>query len=55
MKTRERIKHGFESERDFRRNYAFTSNDYRIQQIRAEGFIVPWHIVDKEKKEFLVE
>jgi hypothetical protein len=51
MKTIKRIDYGFESDQNFRRSYAFTSNDFRIQQIKNEGFVVPWHIVDKEKKE----
>ncbi|GAB1450355.1 hypothetical protein MASR2M47_04110 [Draconibacterium sp.] len=55
MKTREKINYGFESKQDFQRNYSFTSNDFRIQQIRNQGFIVPWHVVDKGKEKFLVE
>jgi hypothetical protein len=55
MKTRKRVNYGFESDQDFRRNYAFTSSDFRIQQINTEGFIVPWHIVERKDRELLVE
>ena len=54
MKTTERNDLGFKRELHYRNNYAFGANDYRIQQVRNQNFIVPWQIVENEKKEVLV-
>lgn len=55
MKTSEKMDYGFKSEQHFQNNYAFSSKDFRIHQIQNQNFIVPWQVVEKDKKEVLVE
>jgi hypothetical protein len=55
MKTSEKMKFGFESEQHFKNNYSFSSKDFRINQIQNQNFVVPWQIMEKEKKEILVD
>ncbi len=54
MKTLEKMDYGFESERHFQNNYASSLKDFRIDQIRNQNFIVPWQIMENEKKEVFV-
>jgi len=55
MKTTEKIDYGFKSELQFRNNYSFFDNDLRIKQLENRNFIVPWQMVETDKKEVLVE
>lgn len=55
MKTSEKMNYGFKSEQHYQNNYAFSSKDFRINQIKNQNFIVPWQIVEKEKKEVSVD
>lgn len=55
MKTSEKMNYGFESDQHFKNNYAFSSRDFRIQQIRNQSFVVPWQIIEKEKKDVFAE
>lgn len=55
MKTSEKMNFGFKSELHYQNNYAFSSKDFRIHQIQNQNFIVPWQIIEKEKKEVRVD
>jgi hypothetical protein len=55
MKTTEKNDYGFRSELQFRNNYSFFDNDLRIKQLENRNFIVPWQMVETDKKEVLVE
>jgi hypothetical protein len=55
MKTTEETDFGFKSELQFHYNYSFFDNDLRIKQLENHDFIVPWQMVETEKKEVLVE
>lgn len=53
MKTTEKIDYGFKSELQFRNNISFFDNGLRIKQIEDQNFIVPWQMVEPDKKEVL--
>jgi hypothetical protein len=55
MRTMEKMDSGFKNNLQFRNNYTSLENNYRIQQFRNQKFIVPWQVVETEKKEFRVE
>ncbi len=55
MKTSEKTNYGFESERNYKNNTAFSSKDFRIRQVQNQNFIVPWQVVENEKKEVRVD
>ena len=55
MKETEKTDFGFKSELQFRINYSFFNNDLRIKQLKNQNFIVPWQMVEFDKKEILVE
>ena len=51
MKATERTDFGLKSELQFRNNYSFFDNDLRIKQLENHNFIVPWQVVENDKKE----
>ncbi len=55
MKTIEREDYGYKSDLQFRNNFTSLENKFKIQKALNQGFVVPWQIVEKDKKEFLVE
>ena len=55
MKTIERMDYGFKNDLQFRTNFTSLENNFKIQKARNQGFVVPWQIVENDKKEFLVE
>lgn len=55
MRTMEKMDSGFKNNLQFRSNYTSLENNYKIQQVRNQSFIVPWQVIEKEKKEFRVE
>jgi hypothetical protein len=55
MKTVEKIDYGNRNEQQFRNNYSFFENEFRIKQLENQNFIVPWQMVKIQKKEVLVE
>ncbi len=55
MKTQEKMNYGFERDQLFKNDYAFSSDDFRIHQIQNQNFIVPWQIIEKEKRQVLTD
>jgi len=55
MKTTEKIDYSFKNELQYRNKYSFMDNDLRVKQIANQNFIVPWQMVETEKKEIFVE
>lgn len=55
MKASEKTDYGFKNELQFRNHYSFFENDLRIKQLENRNFIVPWQLVENEKKEVFVE
>lgn len=55
MKEAGKIDYDINKEQKFRNNYSFLENDFRIQQIRKQEFVVPWQMVEDDKKKVLVE
>jgi hypothetical protein len=55
MKATEKTDLRFKSELQFRNNYSFFENNLRIKQLEIQNFIVPWQLVEYDKKEILVE
>lgn len=55
MKTIERMDYGFKYDLQFRNNFTSLENNFKIQQALNQDFVVPWQIVEKDKKDFLVE
>ncbi len=55
MKTTEKIDYGFRSDQQFRNDYSSFENGFRIKQIDNQRFIVPWQLVETEKRKFAVE
>ncbi len=54
MKTKGKTEPGFKSEYQYRNNYTFSGNDFRIQQIRNQNFVVPWQICEIETKKEVI-
>jgi hypothetical protein len=55
MKTTEEIDYGFKSKQQFHEKYALVNYEIRIKQAGYQNFIVPWQMVETEKKEVFVE
>lgn len=55
MKTAEKIDYGFKNELHYRNNYSFIDKDLRFKQLANQDFIVPWQMVETDKKEIFVE
>jgi len=55
MKTTEEIDYGFKSKLQFRDKYSLMNYEIRIRHTDNQNFIVPWQMVENEKKEVLVE
>jgi hypothetical protein len=55
MKASEKIDYRFKDEQHFRNNYSFYDNDFRVNQIKNQNFIVPWQLVENNKTEVVVK
>lgn len=55
MKTSEKTDYRFKYEQHFRNNYSFNDNDFRVNQIKNQNFIVPWQLVENDKAEVVVK
>ena len=55
MKEAGKIDYDINREQQFRNNYSFLEHDFRIQQVLNQEFVVPWQMVDDDKKKVLVE
>ena len=55
MKTIERMDYGFKNELQFRNNYASLEYNFKIQKTLNQGFVVPWQLVENDRKEYLVK
>jgi len=55
MKTTEKIDYSFRNELHYRNNYSFLNEDLRVKQLGNQNFIVPWQMVETDKKEIFVE
>ena len=55
MKTAEEIDNGFKNKQQFHEKYALVNYEIRIKPSENQNFIVPWQMVETEKKEVFVE
>lgn len=55
MKTFEKMDYGSKNDQQFRNNFSSLESKFKVQQVRNQDFVVPWHVVEKDKKKFLVE
>lgn len=55
MKTSEKTDQGIKGKNKFPRDFSIFENDFRVKQIYNQSFIVPWQMVEYEKKEFVVQ
>lgn len=55
MKAFEKTDYRFKREQLFRSNYSFYENDFRVQQIKNQNFVVPWQLVENEITEVIVK
>lgn len=55
MKTSEKTDQYIKGKSGFRRNFSFPGNDFRVKQIYNQSFVVPWQMIEYEKKEFVVQ
>ena len=55
MKTSEKTDQNLKGKNEFRRNFSFFENDFRVKQIYNRSFVVPWQLNEYEKKEFVVQ
>jgi hypothetical protein len=55
MKTSEKTDQGLKGKEEFRKSFSFFENDFRVKQIYNRSFVVPWQMVEFEKKEFVLQ
>jgi hypothetical protein len=55
MKTTEEIVYGFKNKLQFHDKNSLLNYEIRIKNTDNHNFIVPWQMVEKTKKEVLVE
>ena len=55
MKTTEEIDYGFKNKLQVHDKYSLLNYEIRIRHTDNQNFIVPWQMVETEKKEVLVE
>lgn len=55
MKTTDEIEQGFKNKQKIHEKFALVNYEIRIKQPGYQNFIVPWQIVETEKKEIFSE
>ncbi len=55
MKPSEKIDYKLNYEQHFRNDYSFKDNDFRVNQIKNQNFIVPWQLVENGRTKVVVK
>jgi hypothetical protein len=55
MKATEKTDYRLKYEQHFRNNFSFYDNDFRVQQIKNQSFIVPWQLAENDKRDVIVK